>query len=462
MRWALPLLFTLSMASPASSQTAIEISERIRLIEALERLMETGEPRHTSHDEGEWLQAQVDRAVARNDTEIVRLARRAASPIVARVPAPVSMTTDTFGLTVLTQPVLTIKPAADYSAEIWLSSDGGEWTRLGVVGPGREWSLPVLPPEALSAGVHQARLSARVTFSPESGLDPEVRSLRDVFFARYDPATNFRTDARLLLASAIDVPARRLDATLPDLPFGLWLQALVLSHGGEFEERAWRTGFCEERVAEAGVRPDGRRICALVDFLVNGAIGRIWVRTGRIEATSGDVRWLAEVPEVEGMLMGGIEFRSVALLPDLLGTPREAWPSSGDVAVAAEDISLIVGKQTVRVTAQIRNIGGEPLHGVHVSIAMGTGNDRGQLLSRVVDVPPDSATSIEAELPLLNRYAAVVIQAMQLGEHAPHESWTPDPTPENSVAFRIVNPRAAPAGYADWLRSQCGHICRGF
>ena len=60
------------------------------------------------------------------------------------------------------------------------------------------------------------------------------------------------------------------------------------------------------------------------------------------------------------------------------------------------------------------------------------------------------------------RYATVVIQAMQLGEHAPHESWTPDPTPENSVAFRIVNPRAAPVGYADWIRSQCGHICRGF
>jgi hypothetical protein len=382
MRSVLAFLVTLSISSPATPQTAVDSADRIRLTAALDRLIETGEPRHTSHDDGEWLQAEVDRAVARNDTPIVRLARRAAAPIVVRVAAPVSATTEPFVLTVLTRPVLRIKPAADYSAEIWISSDGGEWTRLGVVSPDRGSGLRV-PPEAVNAGVHHARLSARVTFSPESGLEPEVRNLPDVFFARYDPAIDVRTDARLLVASAIDIPARRLDGALPDLPFGLWLQTLVLSHGGQFDERFWRTTFCEDRVAEAGIRPDGRSVCAVVDFMAAGAVGRIWIRTGRIEASSGDVRWLVEVPEVEGMLMGGIEFRSVALLPELLVTPREAWPSSGDVSIAPEEISLSVVKQTVRVTAQVRNIGGEPLHGVHVSIAMATGNERGQSLARV-------------------------------------------------------------------------------
>ena len=460
MRSVLALLVTLTISSPATPQTAADGPDRIRLTAALERLIDTGEPRHTSHDEGEWLQAQVERAVARNDTAIVDLARRAAAPIVVRVTAPVSPTTEPFVLTVMTRAVLTVRPAADYRAEIWLSFDGGEWTRLGVVSPDRETSLQV-PPEAVNAGVHHARVSARMTFSPESGLEPEVRSLPDVFFARYDPAINVRHDARLLVASAIDISAHRLDARLPDLPFGLWLQTLALSHGGQFDERFWRTAFCEERVAEAGVRPDGRNICALVDFMVAGAVGRIWIRTGRIEASSGGVRWLVEVPEVEGMLMGGIEFRSVSLLPELLATPREAWPS-GDVSIAPEEISLTVAKQTVRITAQVRNIGGEPLHDVHVTIAMATGNERGQSLARVVDIAPYGATPIEAELPLNNRYATVMIQAMQLGEHAPHESWIPDPTPENSVAFRIVNPRAAPAGYADWIRSQCGHVCRGY
>jgi hypothetical protein len=462
MRFLAAVLVALAIPAAAGAQAGPDAVDRGRVIAALETLAMTGEPGHSSHDEGEWLQAQVNRAVARNDTEIVRLASRAAAPLVVRVTAPVSATTEQFVLTVLTRPVLTVMPAADYSAEIWISSDGGEWTRLGVVRPGGESGLQVLPPEAVNAGVHHAHLRAHVTFSPESGLEPEVRSLPDVFFARYDPAINVRTDARLLVASAISMPARRLDGALPDLPFGLWLHALVLSHGGQFDEGSWRTAFCEERVAEAGIRPDGRSVCALIDFMAAGAIGRIWIRTGRIEVSGGDVRWLVEAPEVEGMMMGGVEFRSLSLLPELLVTPREAWPSSGDVSVAPEEISLIVGKQTVRVTAQIRNIGGEPLHGVHVSIAMATGRERGQLLARVVDLAPNSATPIEAELPLNNRYATVVIQAMQLGEHAPHEAWTPDPTPGNSVAFRIVNPQAAPAGYADWIRSQCGYVCRGF
>ena len=460
MRLVLALLVTLSIPGPATPQTVPYSSGRIRLTAALDRLIETGEPRHASHDERQWLQAQVNRAVARNDAAIVALARRAAAPIVVRVTAPVSAATEPFVLTVLTRRVLTIKPATDYRADIWISFDGGEWMELGVVTTDRESSLAV-PPAAISAGVHRARVSARVTFSQESGLEPELRSLPDIFFARYDPASNVRTDARLLVAAAIDISARRLDDALPDVPFGLWLQALGQSHGKQFDERFWRTAFCEERVAEAGIRPDGRKVCALVDFMAAGAVGRIWIRTGRIEVSSGDVRWLMEVPEVEGMLMGGVEFRSVARLPQLLATPREAWPLAGDVSIAPEEISLITDRQTVHVTAQVRNIGGEPLHGVLVSIDMATGNERAPSLARVVDIAPYSATPIEAELPLTNRYATVVIQAMQLGEHAPHESWTPDPTPENSVAFRIVNPRAAPAGYAEFIRAQCGNVCRG-
>ena len=59
--------------------------ERARLVAALERLITTGEPRHTNHDEGEWLQHAVDEAIGRGDRGIERLAIRAAAPIVARV-----------------------------------------------------------------------------------------------------------------------------------------------------------------------------------------------------------------------------------------------------------------------------------------------------------------------------------------------------------------------------------------
>ena len=80
----------------------------------------------------------------------------------------------------------------------------------------------------------------------------------------------------------------------------------------------------------------------------------------------------------------------------------------------------------------------------------------------VVDVPPHGSKDIEVEFPLITRYGIVVLQALQIGaEHGPFESWSPDPTPEDSVAFRIVNPRQAPRGYAEWTRKLCVP-CRGF
>jgi hypothetical protein len=36
------------------------------------------------------------------------------------------------------------------------------------------------------------------------------------------------------------------------------------------------------------------------------------------------------------------------------------------------------------------------------------------------------------------------------------DSWNPDPTPDDACAFRIMNPRAAPPRYAEWLRDQAG------
>src|SRR5215204_4134370 len=69
-----------------------QASDRGALITALEALIATGEPRHTDHDAGQWLQFAVDEAIARGDREIERLAIRAASPLVAFVTPPVSST----------------------------------------------------------------------------------------------------------------------------------------------------------------------------------------------------------------------------------------------------------------------------------------------------------------------------------------------------------------------------------
>ena len=47
-------------------------------------------------------------------------------------------------------------------------------------------------------------------------------------------------------------------------------------------------------------------------------------------------------------------------------------------------------------------------------------------------------------------------------EHTPHDSWNPDPTPDDAVAIRIIGPQHAPKEFAASLIQQCAPICRGF
>jgi len=460
MRWLLFVILVTAAPAAAHAGQSAE-SSRNQVIAALEHLLATGEPRHVSHDEGEWLQEQVNLAFARQDEEIAQLSRRAASPVIARIIEPVSATSQPLQLTFWTRPVLKVSPGVDYRAEVWASVDGGELTRLGMIESDRESGLDRLPPEVTAAGLHHLRIRVLLTFSEASGLAPEVRDLPELVYARYDAAANRVADGRFFISSAMAVRADRLDAALPAIAFDTWLRDLVRSHGGKPEEMQWRTTHCEARIAEAGVEPLGREICAVTDFLAKGAIARIWIRTGRVELTETEARWLGERPTFAGLLLGGVEIGSLARLGDLLSTPRESWPS-GDVAVAPEEITVTSAREAVQVNAVVRNAGSEPLHGVFVAAQLSNGTERGIIRGVVIDLPAFGTKTVSVDFPLLIPYGAVVIHALQLGEHAPFESWTPDPTPEDSFAFRLVNPRQAPSGYADWIKSQCGPPCRGF
>jgi hypothetical protein len=461
MRLVLAVLITLISWGSLAAQPVR--ADRARVIAALERLRETGEPRHASHDEGEWLQDEVDRAFAVNDAAIMRLAQRAAAPIVAHVSAPASATNKPLQLTILTHTVLQLRTALDYDAELWASVDGAEPVRLGALAPGQQADFDTpLPVAAKIAGLHHLRISARVTFQGSSGLATEMRQLPDIVYARYDPDANSVNDARLFISLAAAVSARRLDGSLPRVPFESWLFDVVTSHGGQFNASQWRTAYCEERVVEGALKPLGRAICAVTDFMAAGAIGTVWIRTGRLEGAGADVRWLAERPVFEGMRLGGVEFESLASLRELLSTPRDAWPS-GDVSVAPEEMTVSVNRGTVHLNAIVRNNGSQPLLGVALLAGITTGRERGVNRQLVIDLPPHGSKRIDVDFPLLNRYGTVFLQALQLGaEHAPFESWSPDPTPEDSVGFRIVNPQQAPRGYTDWVKKQCGPPCRGF
>jgi hypothetical protein len=469
MRLILVVSFMLLSAAPLRAQEARPSeSTRERVIAALNILMITGEPRHTSHDEGQWLQTEVSAAVARGDAEITRLAQRAAIPLLASARTPVSLLGSNPAVTVEMPAILTLPTPVTYRADLFASLDGGELVPAGTVssvkGNGSlDWSLLQ---SAKKAGLHHIRLRARIIYE-RSTLSAETRELPDIVYAIYDPEAEARFDARFYVASAKGVSARRLDAALPDVPFATWLHDVVAPYSGKKAvEDQWHISYCDELSVEAGLPPRTRDLCTVAYFTLTGGWGEIWLRTGRIELTHGEVRWLAESPVVEGIRLRLPDCREVSdglsALPGLLAAGPSSWPSA-DLSVAPEDIVVTRTATTVHIAAVIRNSGNANTRGAQVMVgAVTSAADRGITRSLVVDVPRGGTTEIELSVPFSAPYGAVLVQVMQISEHTPHDSWNPDPTPDDAVAFRIISPQHAPKGFAASLVAQCGPICRGF
>jgi hypothetical protein len=465
MRSVLGITLTLLSAAPHRAQEP-RPSTRQGVIVALEKLMITGEPRHTSHDEGQWLQTEVSAAIARGDAEITQLAQRAATPLLVAAPTPVSALGFTPPVTIEMPPVLTLPKPVAYRADLFASLDGGEFVPAGTVSSdkrnaGLDWSLLE---SAKRTGLHHVRLRARIMYE-RSTLPAETRGLPEVVYAIYDPTADTAFDARFYEASAKSVSARRLDATLPDVPFATWLHDLAAPYGGK-KAAEWRTTYCDEFSVEAGLPPRTGNLCTVAYFPLTGGWGEVWLRTGRIELTDSEVRWLGETPAVEGIRLRHSNCSEVSdglsALPGLLAAPPSSWPSA-DLSVAPEDITVTRTATSVHIAAVIRNSGNANSRGAHVMITAATSAaDRGITRGFVVDVPRGATTAIELSVPFSAPYGVVLAQVMQISEHMPHDSVNPDPTPDDTVAFRIVGPEHAPKGFATSLIHQCGPICRGF
>jgi hypothetical protein len=468
MRPTLVISLMLSSASLAWAQETRQ-STRARVIAALETLMITGEPRHTSHDEGQWLQTEVNAAIAAGDAEITQLAQRAAIPLIAVAPTPVSSLGFNTPVMMETPAILTLPMAVAYRAHLFASVDGGELIPAGTVSSdGKNGSLDwSLLESAKKAGLHHIRLRAHIVYE-RSTLSAETRDLPEIVYAIYDPKEDARFDARFYEASAKSVSARRLDATLPDVPFATWLHDLAARYGdGRTNDgEQWRVTYCDEFFVEAGLPPRRRDLCTVAYFQLPSGWGEIWLRTGRIELTDNEVRWLAEGPTLEGIRLRHSNCSEVsdglAALPTLLATPPSSWPSP-DLSVAPEDIAVTRTASTAHITAIIRNSGSADSHGALFMIgAAANATDRGISRSFVVDVPRGETKQIELSVPFAAPYGAVLAQVLQISEHSPHDTWTPDPTPDDTVAIRIISSERAPKGFAASLLQQCAPVCRGF
>ena len=466
MRPGLVISLMLLSGAPTSAQDP-RPPTRGRVIAALETLMTTGEPRHTSHDEGQWLQTEVSAAIASGDAEITQLAQRAAIPLIAVARTPVSPLGSNPPVTIEMPPVLTLPTPVAYRAHLFASVDGDELVPVGTVSTDRresalDWSLLE---SAKKAGLHHVRLRARIIYEL-STLAAETRDLPELVYAIYDPKADSRFDVRYYEAAAKSVSVRRLDATLPDVPFATWLHDLATQYSDKKDEQQWRTTYCDEFSVEAGLPPRRRDLCTVAYLHLTGGWAEIWLRMGRIELTDSDVRWLAEGPAVEGIRLRHSNSSEVSdglsALPGLLAAPPASWPSP-DLSVAPEDIAVTRTATTVHIAAIIRNSGNANSRGALVMIGAATSaTDRGITRSFVVDVPRGGTKEIEVSVPFSAPYGAVLAQVLQISEHTPHDTWTPDPTPDDEVAVRIISPEHAPKGFVASLLQQCGPICRGF
>ena len=464
LRQLIPALIALAIAAPARAQDA----SRTRVIAALEHLMLTAEPRHNTHDEGEWLQAEVERAVARSDEQILQLARRAASPLIVRISSLVGSTGSLPWISIESVPVLTVPGQSAYRAQLFVSVDGAAPAVVGTYFEGLITGGPMdrlLPAGASAPGIHRLQFSARLTFS-DGSMAREDRTLSEILYGIYDADSRSMSDPRVLIAAAMSADVRTLDPALPAEPFGVWMRATAKSNGGDFEpwrEDSWTVQYCDERILEDGIRGSRNDLCAVALFAVpdgHNSIGRVWIRTGRVERGADGPVWLAERPAFEAADVRTTEVGQLSDLERLLATPSTDWPTA-DISVLPEDIRLTRDGARVRIEASVRNDGTAPARDVSVFLATVSGGTQMGRRTLVRTVPANGSLEIDVELPFTAAYGTVVVHAMQLSEHARPGQWSPDPTPDDSVAFRVVGLSRAPRGYLQRVLSECG-ACRGF
>ena len=469
MRWIAALLAALALSIPDLPQAPAEPTDRARVIAALERLIATGEPRHNSHDDGQWLQEEVDRAFAQNDAELLRLAKRAAQPLVVSLSSVISSTRSLPWLSVQTLPVLAVRGGGQYRADLVVSVDGGEAVRLAMPPAGSNGGIidELLPRQASIPGRHTLRFTAQLTFADQT-LGVETRELPEVVYGIYQADSVDAASVRSFIDAARNANVRELDSSLPDAPFGAWLEAVAKSApNADFEpahDYVWEVRYCDERLGEERAYSAVGDLCAVALFAVadgHNGIGQIWIRTGRIERVEGNIRWSAAAPSVEAIQLRTTDLGRLSELAPMLALPASSWPAP-DISVLPEEILLRREGDVVHAQAIVRNSGPAAAHDVQIHLTASKDGVKRSSRTFIRAVPAKGFIEVTADLETREPYGEVMLHALQISEHVRRERWTPDPTPDDEAAFRVFGTDLAPRGYALKLRDMCGYGCRGF
>jgi hypothetical protein len=442
--------------------------DRSALIAALERLMATGEPHHTTHDDGQLLQLAVDEAIALGDQEIERLAIRAASPLTVSINPPVASVHEPLSITFDATTVLSVKRAVPYTARLFASLDGGAFIQVSEVRSGKRAGGRIETLDLANAGepgFHVIHLMADLTFGTRGTPSwSERRTLPPLSYALYDPEKESSANVRALFDGPAFTQALEFDPELGAAPFATWLSAVLSKRRRPGDPPPdWMSQFCHERTIESSSRQTPTAVCSVAYFSWHSGIGQIWFRTAEIRETGHDVEWAPITPaQFEAVVIPGwgVASQQLSTLPSLLDAPPESRPI-GDASVSPSDIvvesSDLQPGAPVDILVAVRNVGLGDLHKVAIDVTWGWDlKARGVSRLFVVDVAAGSSSVLKVRAAFPSAYGYVLAHAMLGSEHAPHEWWSPDPTPENACAIRIVNEHLAPAGFATAMSEAIG------
>jgi hypothetical protein len=221
-------LLTLLLVPSASAQPLT----RQATLASLERVM-AGEAPHTNYGEGHRLQTAVNAAFERGDSPVIRVAQRAARPILSSASAPVGTVADPPAITIDSLTVLELRRRVTYSAEIFLSVNGAAFVHAGRIdAQDRPTTSLKIASAPRTGGVHHLRFEAYMTYGAAgSDLPNEIRRLADVTYAIYDPISGGDAEIAQFVTGPSRMSAQQLDAGLPDIPFLVWVGRLVPGRG---------------------------------------------------------------------------------------------------------------------------------------------------------------------------------------------------------------------------------------
>jgi hypothetical protein len=363
--------------------------------------------------------------------------------------------------------ILKLPRTVRYVARVAASVDGSDYVTLWELRAGQRAGRSVstgLPTYSMQAGYHHLRLKVHYTFGdPQADWASswnEERQLPDLAYALYDPKEVKSAHAAAFLTSPIGTSAQQIDPTLPDIPFTAWLDRTFAEIARD-PQHDWRVIYCAERTAEPGVLSRAGDICSVMHFQDQNTVGQIWIRTGQVSFSRSGPEWRHETPTLEAvtLLTTGASLNTLSGLEAILESDPTTWPI-GDVSIDPAEIVVEPttpgSEATLNVSVTVRNQGLSDLHGVTIVLAVGA--DLSQLLSRhyVIDIPKQSSKIVTRTVALPAGYGLVFTHAMQLPAHAPVVTGMGDHHESDDMAFRVVNPERAPAGYAATL----GQICR--